>query len=193
VSSGVDFLEMQKHARYGGELLAELRYRRWSLTGDGMYGVVGLDGGTAVGPLMVTLDGTASSLLVDGIAGYRLVDRGPLALEARAGVRYQRTAIAGTVGIGGSDVASTEQVDAAIDAVAGGRVFVRPTGWFYLSSSVDLGVVGNSTLTWSAAADASVRVTSRVLLSLGWRTLTTDRAQVSMVMHGPRAAAQLVF
>jgi hypothetical protein len=31
------------------------------------------------------------------------------------------------------------------------------------------------------------------LLSLGWRTLTIERAHVSMVMHGPRAALQLVF
>ena len=44
-----------------------------------------------------------------------------------------------------------------------------------------------------AAADASMRVTSRVQLSLGWRTLTTDRAQVSIVMHGPRAAIQFLF
>jgi hypothetical protein len=28
---------------------------------------------------------------------------------------------------------------------------------------------------------------------LGYRTLTVERANVSMVMHGPRAALQLLF
>jgi hypothetical protein len=32
-----------------------------------------------------------------------------------------------------------------------------------------------------------------VLVSAGWRTLTMDRAQVSLAMQGPRAAVQLVF
>ncbi|MBL0219930.1 MAG: hypothetical protein IPQ07_39450 [Myxococcales bacterium] len=195
VGSGVDFIQLERHARYGAEVLAEARYRRFSLTGDLMYGVVAVDGATTVGPLMVSLDGTASSLLVEGAAGYMVVggEHSLLSLEARGGVRYQRTAIAGTVGLGGADVASMEQVNSAADAVAGARAFLRPSSRFYLSGSFDLGVFGDSTTTWSASADASVHITSRVLLSLGWRTLTMERANVSIVMHGPRAAVQLVF
>lgn len=195
VGSGVDFIQLERHARYGAEVLTEARYGRFSLTGDLMYGVVDVDGGTTVGPLMVSLKGEASSLLVEGAAGYMLVggDHALLSLEARGGVRYQRTAVAGTVGLGGADVASMDQANSAADAVAGARAFLRPSSRFYLSGSFDLGVFGDSKSTWSASADASVRITSHVLLSLGWRTLTMERANVSIVMHGPRAAVQLVF
>jgi hypothetical protein len=194
VSSGVDFAQITHHARYGAELLTEVRYRRFSIASDFMYGVVDLEGAKTVGPLMVNIHGTASSLLVDGTAGYMLTggDHSLLSLEARAGVRYQRTSIEASVGLGGSDVASTEKVMAGADAIVGGRVFVRPFNRFYFSSTFDVGK-GSSSLTWSVAADASARLTSRVLLSVGYRTLTLDGAAVSMVMHGPRAAVQLVF
>jgi hypothetical protein len=195
VSSGVDFAQITHHARYGAELLAELRYRRFSIATDFMYGVVDLDGDKTVGPLMVNIHGTASSLLFDGTAGYMITggDHSLLSIEGRAGVRYQRTSVDAAVGISGSDVASTEKVMAGADAIAGGRVLVRPFNRFYFSSTFDIGVVGSSSLTWSVAADASARLTSRLLLSVGWRTLTLEGAAVSMVMHGPRAAIQLTF
>lgn len=195
VSSGVDFFEVQRHARYGAEVLAEARYGRFSIYGDVMYGVVAVDGAKEIGPLMVTLNGTASSLMVDGTAGYLLAggDQSLLSLEARAGVRYQRTAIAGSVNVAGADVSPPKYVDAAADALAGAHVVVRPFRRLSFSGTFDLGVFGESTSTWSASADASVRVIKHVLLSLGWRTLTTERTNVSIVMHGPRAAVQLMF
>jgi hypothetical protein len=196
VSTGVDFMDIQRHARYGAEVLAELRYGRYAVYGDVMYGVVSVDGAKEVGPLMVTLDGTASSLMIDTSAGYTVLGTEPTAkvsLEARAGVRYQRTAIAGAVNVSGADVSKPNYVDAAADALAGAQVIVRPFDRVFFSGTADLGVYGDSSSTWSAAADAGWRVTRRVQLSLGWRTMTTDRPNVSIVMHGPRAAFQLTF
>ncbi len=195
VASGIDFSELQHHAKYGAEVLAEARYERFSITGDVMYGVVGVNGAKQVGPLMVTLDGTASSMLLDGAVGYTLVggERALLSLEARGGVRYQRTAISASVSVAGGVVAPPEIIMAGSDAVAGARVFVRPSSRFFFSAMADLGVFGASSKTWSVAADASVRVTSRMLLSLGWRTLTIDRQGSDIVMHGPRAALQFLF
>ena len=108
VSTGVDFMEIKRNARYGATLLAEVRYRRFAVYGDAQYGVVALDGAREVGPFMVTLGGTATSLMLDGAAGYRVVGdaRSWLTLEARAGVRYQRTAIAGAVNVAGADVSN---------------------------------------------------------------------------------------
>jgi hypothetical protein len=195
VSSGVDFLTLKRHARYGIEMLGEARYGRYSIYGDVLYGVVDVDADKTVGPLMVTLDGSASSLLIDGIAGYLLGggEQEWLSLEARSGVRYQRTAISGSVNVAGADVSPAAQINAAADALAGAQVTVRPAAWFAVSGTFDMGVFGDSTATWSAATDASVRITSHARLSLGWRTLTTERPHVSIVMHGPRAAFQLVF
>ena len=196
VDAGGDFMDLQRNARWGASAAAEIRVGRFAVYGDMMYGVVGLDGSREVGPLMVTLAGTASSLMADGtlgvvVAGARPGDR--LSLEARGGVRYQRTVIDGSVSVGGSDVTDPRYVDAAADAVVGAQAVARPLGWLALTGAFDLGVVGSSTRTWSAAADLRVRVTGRVRLSLGWRTLTSERPQVSLVMHGPRAAVQLTF
>lgn len=195
VSTGVDFMDIQRNARYGATILAEARYRRFGIYADVMYGVVGLDGQREVGPFMVKLAGTASSLMVDGAAGYLVAGdaRSAIALEARVGLRYQRTAIAGAVNVAGAEVARPTYVDAAADGLAGARVVVRPHGRLTLAGVADAGVVGASSSTWSAAADAGVRVTRRVLLTLGWRTMTTRRENVSIVMHGPRAAIQLTF
>jgi hypothetical protein len=195
IDTGVDFLQTTQHAKYGAEVVADARYQRFSLSGDLMYGVVGLDGGSAVGPLMVTVNGTASSLLVDGFAGYRVAgdDHSVVSLEARGGIRYQRTEVAAAVDLGGSPVASPAIVDAARDVLTGARVFVRPSSRLYFTGAADVGVFGTSNITWSASADASLQLGSRVLMSLGWRTLTIEGANVSMVMHGPRAAVQLLF
>jgi len=195
VSTGVDYLDLQRHARYGAEVLAEVRYRRFAIYSDVMYGVVAVDGSKDVGPLMVTVAGTASSLLVDGTAGYLVLggDHSVLSVEARAGLRYQRTAVAGSVSLAGADVAQPRYVDAAADALVGAHVVLRPFDRLLFSGTADVGVYGASQRTWSASADASVRLTAHVLLSLGWRTLTTERPNVSIVMHGPRAALQLTF
>lgn len=195
VSTGVDFMEIKRNARYGATALVEVRYRRWAVYGDAQYGVVALDGAREVGPFMVALSGTATSLMLDGAAGYRVVGdvRSWLALEARAGVRYQRTAIAGAVNVAGADVSNPQYVDAAADGLVGAQVMARPWSRLTLAGTFDLGVVGDSNRTWSAAADAGVRLGRRVLLSVGWKTLTTERTNVSIVMHGPRAAVQLTF
>ncbi|MBL8626158.1 MAG: hypothetical protein JNK64_32890 [Myxococcales bacterium] len=196
VSAGGDFMDLQRNARYGAAVLAEARYRRFAAYGDVMYGVVGVGGAREVGPLMVTLDGTATSLMVDGAAGYQVAGGSPdaaLTLEARLGVRYQRTAITGAVTVGGADVANPRYVDAAADALVGAQVVARPVGRLRLVGTFDLGVYGVSTVTWSATAEAGVRLGAHVVASVGWRTLTTQRPDVSIVMHGPRAAVQLSF
>lgn len=195
VSAGVDFVPIARHAKYGAEVLAEARYGRLALTGDLMYGAVALNGQAGIGPVMASLTGNASSLLVDAAAGYAVAgdEHAPLSLEVRAGVRYQRTAVSGEAGLGGYALQTPESVSGGSDALVGVRGFVRPTGWIYLSGVLDAGVLGASNSTWSASADVSLRATSFLLISLGYRTMTLDRAQVSIVMHGPRAAVQLMF
>jgi hypothetical protein len=195
VSSGVDFVQLEQHARYGMELVGEARYKQFGIYGDLMYGVVAVDGSRDVGPLMVSLAGEASSVLIDGAAGYTFYgdDHSLLSLEARGGVRYQRTGVSATLGLSGATVAPPEQISAGADALAGGHAVVRPVSWFFMSGTADIGVVGASSRTWSASADANVQLGPRVLLSVGYRTLTMDRTQVELVMHGPRAAFQLTF
>jgi hypothetical protein len=195
LGTAIDFFQLSRHTRYGIPVLAEARYKRFTFAADLLYGVVDVAGANEVGPVMVTLDATVSSLLVDGLAGFRFLgdDESRISLEARAGIRYQRTAIAGSVDLGGSGFSPKTIVDAGGDFLAGGRVVVRPFRRFYLSGTVDQSLAGSSTSTWSAGAELNVRIVSRVLLAVGWRTLTQQRAAISTVMHGPRAAVQLLF
>jgi len=197
VSTGVDigFIPLVEHARYGAEILGEVRHGRFALYGDLMYGAEAVNGSTSVASVMVTLSGNASSLLVDGAAGYQVIgdDDAMFSLEARAGIRFQRTEVSGQLGIAGFTLQSPDAVDDGTDAVVGTRAVFRPARWLSLSGVFDIGVVGSSDRTWSASADAGVRVSSHFLVSVGWRTLTMDRALVSLAMQGPRAAVQLVF
>ncbi len=197
LSTGVDigFIPLVQHARYGAEILGEVRHGRFALYGDLMYGAEAVNGSTSVASVMVTLSGNASSLLVDGAAGYQLIgdEDAVFSLEARAGIRYQRTEVNGQLAIAGFTLQTPDAVDDGSDAIAGTRAVLRPARWVFFSGVFDVGVFGSSNRTWSASADANLRVSSHFLVSAGWRTLTMDRAQVSLAMQGPRAAVQLVF
>jgi hypothetical protein len=196
-TAGVDigFIPLVQHTRYGIEALAEVRHGRFAISADVMYGVTAVTGSTDVAGLMVTLDGSASSLLIDGAVSYDVVgdQDAVFSLAARGGLRYQRTVVDGAVSIAGASVSSPEAVDDAADGIVGARGVVRPVPWLALSGMFDIGVIGASDRTWSATGDASVRVSSHVLVSAGWRTLTLERARVSLSLQGPRAAVQLVF
>jgi len=197
VAAGVDigFVPLVRHARYGAELLGEVRHGRFAVYGDLMYGAEAVNGSTSVASLMVTLSGSASSLLVDGAVGYEVLgdEDSVFSLEARAGIRYQRTEVDGEVDVAGITVQSPPAVDDGSDLVAGARAVLRPAHWLFFSGVFDYGVAGASDRTWSATADANLRVSSHFLVSAGWRTLTMDRSLVSLTMQGPRAAVQLVF
>jgi hypothetical protein len=195
VGSGVDFSQLEQHAKYGIELVSEARYGKVSLEGNLLYGVIGLSGGMDVGPLTVNVSGEASSLLLDSLGGYTIYgdDHSVFAIEGRGGFRYQRTAISASIGVAGAAVETPAKILGGTDAIAGTRVFVRPWSRLFFTGSADIGVFGSSSSTWSVEADASVGITSHVQLSLGYRTLTLDGSAVGVVMHGPRAALQMLF
>jgi hypothetical protein len=194
VAAGVDFIDITRHTKFGMELLGEARYRKLCVTGDMTYGLVALNGSREVGPFMVTVDGRAGSLMADGTAGYQIGgDDSKLAIEPRVGLRYQRTAVAMKVGLNENMLTPPAIVTSSRDALAGARVFVRPSRRVYFTGTGDIGMFGDSRLTWSAAVDASVHVSKYVLVSVGYRSLTTESPNISLVMHGPRFAVQATF
>jgi hypothetical protein len=160
-----------------------------------MYGAAAYTGATDIASVMMTLSGNASSFMLDAAASYQVLgdEDAPISLEARSGVRYQRTVVSGELGIAGITVQTPEIVDGGSDAVVGARAVVRPGHSVLLSGMFDVGVFGVSDSTWSATVDASLRVSSHVLVTAGWRTLTMERSHVNIQMSGPRLAAQLVF
>jgi hypothetical protein len=195
VTQAVDFIDLTKHTKFGAQVLAEARYRRLSVQADLTYAVIGLNGSKDIGPLMVTINGSASTIQADGFAGYRVFgsNQSLFAIEPRLGIRYQRTVVSGAIDVNGGGVAPPESIDAGSDGLLGGRVFVRPWRKVQFTANADIGVVGTSTATWSASADTTLQLKNRVLISLGWRTMMMDRAYVRMVMSGPRASVQVLF
>lgn len=196
VGAGVDFVKLGRYTKYAVPALAEGRYGRFSLVGDMTYAVMGIDGMNQVGPFNVAVDGTIGSLQLDTLAGVRLIgatDSSPITIEARGGLRYSRTSIQAAVGVSGTAVTPPEQIMSGADALAGARVFWRPTEHFGLSGAADIGVFGDSNRTWSAGIDANARIGSHVLVSAGYKTMTTDSSFVNIVMHGPKLSVQVAF
>ena len=195
VGGGVSAVTLEQHAKYGAEILAEIGYGRFAFYSDLMYGVVAMDGSQSVGPFTVSLDGAASSVIAEGMTGYTLVgdSHSPFAIEARAGMRYQRTAVETMLGVSGTTIVPSPQITAGADALAGGHAVVRPLRWLSLSGTFDVSMFGASLRTWSASGDASVQLGSRLLVSLGYRTLVIDRTSIDLSLYGPRAAVQLTF
>jgi hypothetical protein len=191
----IGFLDLVSHTRYGGEAAAELRHGRFAVSADVMYGAEAFTAGTTIASVMTTVTGNASSLMFDAAAGYQVLgdDDSAVSLEARSGIRYQRTTVSGELGVAGITVQTPELVDGGSDLVVGARAVVRPGHSIRLSGMFDVGVAGSSDSTWSAAVDAGLLVSSRVLVTAGWRTLSTERSRVNVQMSGPRVAAQLVF
>ena len=194
IGTALDFMQLSRSTRYGVPLLAEARYKRFSLMTDLLYAVVDVAGGNEVGGLMVTLNGSVSTFFLDGLAGYRFYgdDESLLSLEARAGIRYQRTVISGSVGLGNGGFSAPEIVSAGSDMLAGARVVVRPLSRLHFTGTFEQSLVGESS-TWSAGAEANVRIASWLSLAAGYRTMTQQSGALSTVMHGPRAALQLEF
>lgn len=197
VSAGVDigFVSLVRHSRYGAEAAFEARRGHFSISGDIMYGVAEFSGATEVASVMASAAGKAGTLLLDSAVGYELVgdDAAGFSLEARSGVRYQRTTVQADLGVAGVMLQTPELVDDAADLVLGGRAILRPTRWLQLAGGFDVGVAGASDSTWSATLDASLRVSSWAQVTAGWRTLTTQRAIVKIEMSGPRVALQFLF
>jgi len=197
LNTGVDigFVSLVQHTRYGAEVALEARHGRFGITADVLYGAAAIEAATEIASVMTSITGTAGSLLLDSLVGYDVLggeDR-MVSLEARAGVRYQRTTVQGQLGVAGFALQSPEIVDDGADLIAGARAAVRPTRWLQLAGAFDIGVVGASQTTWSTTVDASVRLASWFSVAAGWRSLTMQRSSVSQEMRGPRLALQFVF
>ena len=197
LTTGVDigFISLVRHTRYGAEVMLEARHGRFGITGEITYGAAAFAASTEIASVMTTISGSAASLMVDSAVGYEVLgdDTSRFSIEARSGLRYQRNTVQGELGAAGITVQTPEIVDAGADVVVGARAVVRPARWLQVAGMFDYGVVGASDSTWSTALDASVRMSDRVLVTAGWRSLTMRRASVTIEMAGPRLAAQLVF
>jgi len=197
LTAGVDigFIKLVKHMRYGAEAAASAQYGRFGIYGDVTYGAAAVGASKEILGVMTSLTGYAGTLLLDSAVGYEVVggEAAPFVLEARSGVRYQRTTVHGELGAAGFTLSTPDFVDSGTDLVMGARAVLRPMHAIELAGAFDLGVAGDSERTWSATIDAGLRVSKRVAITAGWRSLTMYRSRVNLELSGPRAAMQYLW
>lgn len=193
-TSGAQVQGLQPSIKYGGELMGEARYSRVALTGDIIFGGLGIDGSSMAGPADIKFHGDVSAVMLDTGAGVTVIgnEHSTFAAELRGGVRYERVSFRVSADISGGDV-EKKIVFGGSDLLAGGRVFFRPSPRWSFMGSADVGVSGVSQQTWSATAQASARLSTHVELALAYRTLTIQRSTVDLTFHGPRLALQFLF
>jgi hypothetical protein len=193
--SGVDVgaVSLARHSRYGAEAVLEARRGRFRITADVMYSTAAVGGSKEILSAMTNVNANVGTLLLDYASSYQLLgdDTTMLALEARSGIRYQRTTVKGDVD--GNSLRTPEMVDAGADVVVGARAVVRPMPYVELVGTFDVGIGGVSESTSSKSIDATVRVAKNVSLTAGWRSLTMQRSLVTVSLSGPRAALQYQF
>jgi hypothetical protein len=160
-----------------------------------MYGAAAFDGSKEMLTRMTSVNANVGTLLLDYASSYQLLgdDSTMIALEARSGIRYQRTTIQGEVGGLGMMRKTPDIVDAGADVVVGARAVVRPMPSVELVGTFDVGIGGVSDSTSSKSLDATVRVSKSLSLTGGWRSLTMQRSLVNISLSGPRAALQYLF
>jgi len=186
---------LARHTRFGAEGAAEAHLGRLGLYGDLMYGESAFGVATERAPAMTTITGAAGALLVDAGLGYEVLggEATAFSLEARYGVRYQRTTVRGELGAAKMTLKSPELVDDGADALVGLGAKLRLLPALQLAGTIDVGAVGASDRTWSVTVDGSLRLSNRFSLTAGWRTLTIQRSSVSQQLHGPRVALKYLF
>jgi hypothetical protein len=195
ITAAVDFMAISHYTKFAAPLIAEGRYKRFSFVGDMTYAVVGIEGGNELGPLDLALTGNVSSLQFDGLGGYRVYgkDDSKFSAEVRAGLRYSRMAISGTVMLSGSELEPKQIVSGSSDLLLGARVFAKPWKRVFASAAVDQSVVGTSDSMWSLAGEANFRVGGYVLLTAGYKTMVQRSGSVTQTMFGPKFSVQVLF
>lgn len=195
IAKGLDFSSISSHARFGIPLQSEIRYGKLAFAGDLTYGVVDMGFNENAGPVMATVQGTVNSTMVDAFGGYTVLgdEHSTISLEPRLGLRYSATEIRGAATVQDQTAAMLVSVTSSKDLLAGGRIFLRPLPWLFASAEFDHGVVGDAADTWSAMFLANAKLGRHVQLSAGYRTLTTETAGTSIVMHGPRVSVSVLF
>ena len=194
----IAFKDILKHLDMGYFITAEVRYKRWGLTGDLIYARLSDD----IDPPRGLLFSSTHEVLKETIGtielSYRVVDSKTTFLDVFAGARIYdfntqivlRPRLAQGVNAGGT-------VD-WVDPIFGlrGRYYVS-RAW-YLNLYGDVGGFGaGSQLTWQVLGGVGVQVSHWCDVELGYRALYFDyesgRAKQEITTHGPIIGAVIHF
>src|ERR1043166_2160723 len=178
---------------------AELRYKRWSFTGDLIYARLHDDIDPPVGILFSSTHEVVKETLVTLEIGYRVADSKTTFLDVFAGARiynfYGQIRLIPNLGNQGVNVSGTQTW---ADPIFGLR------GRYYVSRAVFLNFYGDiggfgagSELSWQVLGAVGVQVSHWCDVQLGYRALGFDyqpgRENEDLTTHGPIIGATIHF
>jgi hypothetical protein len=178
-------------------LQMDLEYFR--LTDDAERSVTGPLGRATV---LGKLDATAKLWILQGNAGYRVLD-GKTKVDLIGGLRYTRLDadldLHGTLSIGDSVFGASRKLSGSqdwVDAVVGAHIFHPLSDAVSLMGYVDAGG-GGSDHTWQALAGVNWQFAKGYTLKLGYRELSWDYSHSGVVwdmkLHGPYVGLGIRF
>jgi hypothetical protein len=180
---------------------AELRYNRWSFTGDLVYARLHDDIDPPAGILFSSTHEVLKETLVTLELGYRVVDAKPAFLDVFAGARiynfYSQIVLRPSL-INPNPGVDASGTETWADPIFGLR------GRYYVSRAVFLNFYGDiggfgagSDLSWQVLGAIGIQVSHWCDVELGYRALGFDyepgRTKQDLVTHGPIIGATIHF
>jgi len=202
-SADVDiaFKDVLKHLDMSMMVAAELRYNRWSFTGDLIYARLHDDIDPPAGILYSSTHEVLKETLVTLELGYRVIDAKPAFLDVFAGARIYN--FYSQIVLRPSRINPNPGVDAS-----GTQTWADPIfglrGRYYVSRAVFLNFYGDiggfgagSDLSWQVLGAVGFQVSHWCDVQLGYRALGFDyqpgRTNQDITTHGPIIGATIHF
>jgi hypothetical protein len=202
-SADVDiaFKDVLKHLDMGVMMAAELRYNRWSFTGDLIYARLHDDIAPPAGILFSSTHEVLKETLVTLELGYRVVDSKPAFLDVFAGARiynfYSQIVLRPSL-VNPNQGVNASGTETWADPIFGLR------GRYYVSRAVFLNFYGDiggfgagSDLSWQVLGGVGIQASHWCDVELGYRALGFDyepgRTKQDLVTHGPIIGAIIHF
>ena len=195
----IAFKDVLKHLDMTAMCTAELRYKRWSFTGDLIYARLHDDIAPPAGIVFSSTHEVVKETIGTLALNYRVVDSKPTFLDLFAGARiydfYSQIRLIPNLGNQGVNASGTETWADPIVGLRGRYYFSR--AWF-LNLYGDIGGFGaGSDLSWQALGGVGVQVSHWCDVELGYRALGFDyepgRSKQDLTTHGPIIGAIIHF
>ncbi len=195
----VPFTEVLKHLDMGVMMAAELRYKRWSFTGDFIYARLHDDIAPPAGLLFSSTHEVLKETIITLELGYRVVDSKKTFLDVFAGARiydlYTQIRLLPNLGTRGVNLSNGENW---VDPIVGlrGRHYVSRA--VFLTWYGDIGGFGaGSEFSWQALGGIGIQAARWCDVELGYRALGFDyepgKSKQDLVTHGPIIGATIRF
>ena len=187
----IAFKDVLKHLDMGAMMAAQVRYKRWSFTGDLIYARLHDDIAPPRGLLYSSTHEVLKETLVTLVLGYRVIDAKPAFLDVFAGVRiysfYSQIVLRRNLAARSVNVSGTETWADPIVGLRGRYHVTRP---IYLHLYGDIGGFGaGSEFSWQVLGGVGAKVSRWCDLELAYRALGYDyepgRSKQDLVTHGP--------